>query len=331
MGRVSLAGMLSILALLLLATPEFILAKTLSSSHHYKNGTKHVSLEENSEISFIAIGDWGSRRDRQDEVSEAMGQWCSHQSNNCDFIISTGDNIYDNGVGSVSDKHFDDTWRDVYNHPGIADLPWYLTVGNHDHHISNGEWFQVEYSLVNSRWIMPSLAFAFKMSSKDTSVKFVSIDTISIAKDKNDADDMLALLSDELESADDAGWKVVIGHYPCHSGGHYAGIHSMRESVCPVLEENSVDFYLTGHDHNQQHWVKKGDASAVEHVVTGAGGQNRYHKNDDNVEENEKLGMELKFFDDIYGFSYFVVGKEEMKLQIVNIYGEVMHESVRYK
>ena len=60
--------MLPILALVFLYIPELILAKTLSPTHHYKNGTKHVSLEGNKEISFIAVGDWGSRRDRQNQV-----------------------------------------------------------------------------------------------------------------------------------------------------------------------------------------------------------------------------------------------------------------------
>lgn len=260
-----------------------------------------------------------------------MGLWCSQDSNNCDFILSTGDNIYSSGVDSIGDKHFDDTWRDVYTHPGIAHLPWYLTVGNHDHIHSDGEWYQVGYSLVNQRWNMPSLAFAFEMTSEDTSVKFVSIDTISIHDDKNHADSMLALLNFELESADSAGWKVVFSHYPCHSGGHYPGSHTIRESVLPIMKRNSVDFYVTGHDHNQQHWVTRGDASEIEHVVTGAGGMSRYHKNDDNVRENEERGMELKYFEAEYGFAYFVIKKEEMTLQLVNIYGEVVYESVRRK
>ena len=111
---------------------------------------------------------------------------------------------------------------------------------------------------------------------QDTVVKFVSIDTISIEDDKNSASDMISLLDSELESADDAGWKVVFGHFPCHSGGHYGGSDTIRESVEPIMKRNSVDFYLSGHDHNQQHWVEKRDASGPEHITTGAGGESRY-------------------------------------------------------
>jgi len=323
--------MLSLFTFLFLSSSELVFAKTLPpSDHYYMNQTRRVSLEKgNGEISFIAIGDWGSRRERQNEVAEAMGQWCSQDSNNCDFILSTGDNIYSDGVDSVDDPHFDDTWRDVYNTPGIADLPWYLTVGNHDHHTHNGEWFQVEYSLRNSRWNMPSLAFAFDMVSKDTIVKFVLIDTVSIDHDENSASDMISLLSSELE--DSSHWKVVIGHYPCHSGGHYPGVHSIRKSVLPILKRNGVDFYITGHDHNQQHWVERDNAAGIDHVTTGAGGKERYHSHEDSVTENEELGMEMRHFEADYGFSYFVVKKDEIRMQFVSNYGKVIYEYVRNK
>ena len=93
-----------------------------------------------------------------------MGKWCSNHS--CDFIVSTGDNIYNDGVESTTDLHFADTWLEVYNYPGISHLPWYLTVGNHDHHTPGGEWYQVEYSNINKRWVMPSLAYSVQMAAQ---------------------------------------------------------------------------------------------------------------------------------------------------------------------
>jgi len=323
--------MISLLIFGFTFAPEFISAKTLSRSFDYQNQTRRVFLDENEAISFLAIGDWGSRRDHQDEVARAMGLWCSQVEHNCDFIISTGDNIYDSGVSSATDHHFDDTWRDVYTYPGIADLPWYLTVGNHDHVHRNGEWHQVEYSLVNNRWNMPSLAFAFEIATQETKVKFVSIDTVSIDDDKNGAAGMIKLLSDELESADDDGWKIVFGHFPVHSGGHYGGSDTLRDEVLPIMKGNNVDFYVTGHDHNQQHWVERGNSKGVEHITTGAGGKSRYHQHSDTTHENEKLGMELKHFFVGYGFAHFVVMKDKITVKLVDIYGDVAHTSVRFK
>jgi len=303
-------------------------AKTLPHKH---SNSSRVFLEDSEDLGFIAIGDWGSRRDHQDEVAKAMGEWCSKDSIKCDFIISTGDNIYDDGVTSVSDPHFDDTWRDVYTYPGIADLPWYLTVGNHDHHSHNGEWHQVEYSLVNDRWNMPSLAFAFEFATKSTSVKFVSVDTISIHDDINDADSMLSLLDSELQSADSDSWKIVFSHFPVHSGGHYPGSHTIRRKVLPILKDNDVDFYLTGHDHNQQHWVEKDHPTRLEHIIAGAGGKSRYHQHDDTTQENLDLGMELKHFFVGYGFTHWSVSKDQIRVRFVDIYGDVSHDTVRYK
>ena len=164
---------------------------------------------------------------------------------------------------------------------------------------------------------------------QDTIAKFVLIDTVSIDHDENSASDMISLLSSELE--DSSHWKVVIGHYPCHSGGHYAGIHSIRKSVLPILKSNDVDFYITGHDHNQQHWVERNNSGGIDHVITGAGGKNKKPKDEKHLTENEQLGMEMRHFEAEYGFSFFVIKKDEISMQFVNYDGNVIYEYVRNK
>ena len=92
------------------------------------------------ELHFVALGDWGSGRDGQKEVAEAMGAKCnyglthhhhnhhhhhhSHKSSNCQFVMSVGDNIYPMGVKSERDEQFDTKWKDVYKHPAISKLNW---------------------------------------------------------------------------------------------------------------------------------------------------------------------------------------------------------------
>ena len=102
-----------------------------------------------------------------------------------------------------------------------------------------------------------------------TSVIFVSVDTVSIDEDKNEAASMKELLESELVAAGDDDWKIVIGHFPCHSGGGYSGIASTQDQVEPILNAQNVDFYLSGHDHNLQHWSTRDNPSAVDHIVTG--------------------------------------------------------------
>ena len=49
----------------------------------------------------------------------------------------------------------------------------------------------------------------------------------------------------------------------------------MRELLLPVMKNQSVDYYVSGHDHNMQHWVERDNLGGVEHVTSGAGGKTR--------------------------------------------------------
>ena len=83
-------------------------------------------------------------------------------------------------------------------------------------------------------------------------VIFVSIDSVSISEDKNEPQELLEKLDSELHNH--ADWKIVFAHYPCYSGGAHHGSDSAREKILPIMEKHHVDVYLTGHDHNLQHW-----------------------------------------------------------------------------
>ena len=160
---------------------------------------------------------------------------------------------------------------------------------------------------------------------------WVSIDTESIEDDVNNAPDMLVTLNNELSNAGAEDWKFVFGHHPIHSGGHYGGSETLQMSAWPIMKSHNVDFYLTGHDHNLQHWITRGDPSGLEHITTGAGGESEYHKYDHNVEKNEAMGMDLEFFDYHYGFTYVVVGQGKITVQFVNVDHEVIHEFTRFR
>ena len=84
------------------------------------------------------------------------------------------------------------------------------------------------------------------------SATFVSIDTISIEKDKNDASGMINLLKSDLKNAAEGDWKIVFGHYPCHSGGQYSGSTVLQEKVLPIMKMHNVDFLKKLH---QRHCI----------------------------------------------------------------------------
>ena len=61
---------------------------------------------------------------------------------------------------------------------------------------------------------------------------FVSVDTVSIDDDKNNAESMKQLLESELAKAGDDEWKIVFGHYPCHSGVVTVGTGPCESRSC---------------------------------------------------------------------------------------------------
>ena len=54
------------------------------------------------------------------QVADIMNQWC--QANVCDFIISTGDNFYPDGLDFLEDPKFIDRFLNVYNGDAIGHL-----------------------------------------------------------------------------------------------------------------------------------------------------------------------------------------------------------------
>lgn len=89
---------------------------------------------QTNEFKFIAIGDWGDEVKDQLPVAYSMARWAD--VNQPEFIISTGDNFYPDGVRSVTDPKWTTNWVDVYNNASLVNLPWYISVGNHDYFLS---------------------------------------------------------------------------------------------------------------------------------------------------------------------------------------------------
>jgi hypothetical protein len=64
------------------------------------------------------------------------------------YVTVSGDNFYNDGVVSVDDPLWNDSWRNVYDGDNIGDLTWYVSVGNHDHTlVTNNELNQVRDNL----------------------------------------------------------------------------------------------------------------------------------------------------------------------------------------
>ncbi|KAG2570685.1 purple acid phosphatase 3-like [Panicum virgatum] len=91
---------------------------------------EHPPKTEGS-LNILAVGDWGRRGQyNQTLVAEQMG--LVGEKLDIDFVISTGDNIYDNGIANTSDPLFKECFTNIYTAESLQ-TPWYIVLGNHDY------------------------------------------------------------------------------------------------------------------------------------------------------------------------------------------------------
>ena len=69
------------------------------------------------------------------------------------FVISAGDNFYEDGVAGVGDPKWRTSFEEVYVHRALQ-VPWHVALGNHDYHGDTDA--QIAYSKVSPRWRLPA-------------------------------------------------------------------------------------------------------------------------------------------------------------------------------
>jgi acid phosphatase len=245
-----------------------------------------VSLQAAPEpggLNFLIFGDWGRQGDR-DQVEVAGQMAKTAQDMGAKFVISVGDNFYENGVKSVSDPHWRASFEDVYNQPSLQ-IPWHVLLGNHDYHGDCDA--QMAYHETHPRWNMPARYYQQShVLDSGATADFFYLDTSPMVKSyhtKKDTRQQVATqdVPKQLEwfktalAESKARWKIVIGHHPIYSGGEHGDTAELVESVLPLLHEHKAQAYFNGHDHDLQHLM----AGEVNLFDTGAGSEFRPTKN----------------------------------------------------
>ena len=64
---------------------------------------------------------------------------------------------------------------------------------------------------------------------------------------------------------------------------------------------------------------------------SGAGGKRAYGKSEEHVAENEAMGMNLEYFTEHYGFTFFSVSKTDITVSFIGADGTVMYQYIRNK
>jgi tartrate-resistant acid phosphatase type 5 len=270
-------------------------------------------------LNFIVFGDWG-RNGEQDQVEVAAQMTKAAQGTGAKFIISVGDNFYENGVASAHDPQWQSSFENVYGDAALQ-VPWYAILGNHDY---NGNCdAQIAYGKINPRWKMPARYFVQSQQiDTHTTADFFFLDTtpmvlIYYADDKThahvrtqDVPQQLAWFKAAL-AASQAQWKIVVAHHPIYSGGEHGDTRELIEKILPLLHEHKVQIYFNGHDHDLQH-LQAGEVNLFD---SGAGSQFRPTK---------KTGH-TKFAKACSGFTTVALQRDQMDVRMIDNRGALVY------
>ncbi len=261
-------------------------------------------------VQFLALGDFGTGGDGQKEVAAAMAKKAAAEP--VRFIMSTGDNIYERGVTSVTDPQWKEKFEDVYSQPTLR-VPFYAVLGNHDY--GRNAQAQIEYTAVSSHWKMPDYYYTVSVPVDDsTAIQFFCIETTPMAKVNPEDVPTLPESSpirrqahwlDSTLAASHARWKVVVGHHTIYSGGDHGDNPGLQALLGPIMERHRVDIYLCGHDHDLQ---LIGPIKGTTYVVSGAGGKRR-----DTTWRDNTL-----FAATNYGFNFFRVSARDILIEYLD-------------
>ncbi|CAH1773161.1 unnamed protein product [Owenia fusiformis] len=251
-------------------------------------------------LRFAAMGDWGTGGSTQKKVAKSMGDWMAKYKG--EFIVTLGDNFYNDGANSVKDPQFDKKWKDVYTARSLQKT-WYITLGNHDHHRDNAK-NEVAYSKVNSRWYLPTNYYSITKKVGRKSVLFIMMDTTPLSRRRDRR--QLDWIKSQLQNSK-ADWIIMAGHHPVFSTGSHGSSSTMYRDVLPLMEKYKVALYLAGHDHNYEHLrvsrTLSGKSPITDLVVQGGGGKSRRTtRGTRGKEQMTKHGVKSYKFDAAYGF-----------------------------
>lgn len=266
---------------LLSACTATSIAKPVHDESFYQTHQVANLQSPDDSLNFLVLGDWG-RNGHYQQIAVAEMMDVVMQQLDGDFIVTTGDNFYSNGVASVDDPYWHSSFEAIYHGPHLFE-DWYPTLGNHDY---RGNWqAQIDYSQRSRRWVFPNTYYAktFKIDEQ-TEVQMLFIDTNPLNPDyKHEAKYAQTQLQDGAKQLgwiehklanSTAKWNIVIGHHPLYSSGKRFGTtQGIQEVLEPILEKYQVDAYFAGHEHDLQH--NKPEGKRVEHFVSGAGSELR--------------------------------------------------------
>jgi tartrate-resistant acid phosphatase type 5 len=272
---------------------------------------------------FFIIGDFGRNGyHHQKEVAISMDQAAALMGP--EFIVTTGDNFYDNGVASIHDPLIQSSFERIYDGSELL-LDWYIALGNHEYR-GNVEAL-IEYSDISRRWNLPARYYQQTFDTKDYGILDLFVVDTSPFEDEyyqeakysqvaeQDSSAQLAWLDGALATSK-ADWKIVIGHHPLITGGHRVDDpRHVAARLEPILVRHGVDAYFAGHEHDLQHLVTP---RGIHNFISGAGSELR------------PTGSipETRFAESRHGFMAASIDSTGLTVHVIDYEGDVRYKTV---
>ena len=280
-----------------------------------------TDLRDRDTLTVLVFGDAGTGRAGQYRVGEAMADVCSRSG--CDFAVTLGDNIYENGI-EVDERddpdasyreimtQFDDKFERPYQR--FKDFPgfhFWISLGNHDYR-RNAVVAMTTYSEFSTLWRLPSLHYEVPLLPDWIQVHALHTDT-DVRRDLNGL--QVASAKRSLCDPDHPDrWKVVFGHHPVYNSGHHRNDGNERRTRAlvegPLLQDCGVHVYLAGHAHHQEHLTVRG----FEQVIQGAAGQLK-GRNRSRTEPH----VRQRFFSKTFGFAVLTFDPAQLRIDFYDV------------
>jgi len=219
-----------------------------------------TSTQTDEQLSFWAIGDFGSKNQNQIMVRDAFMDLVAPDYP--DFWLWLGDNAYDDGKDF---EYQERVFTPPYGYDSLMTfMPFYPVPGNHDYLSVNGfspppqhrgPYFDIVEVPQNAEaGGTPSnteLYYSFDYGN----AHFVGINSEAFAYTFFAGSVMEEWLREDLRNTDKL-WKIVYWHQPPYSKGSHDSddfyeifMKAMRNNYNPVVEHFGVDLVLNGHSH----------------------------------------------------------------------------------
>ncbi len=257
---------------------------------------------------FAVIGDYGADSTAEGDVADLVKSWTP------DFILTTGDNNYNDGSADTIDKNIGQFFHE-FIHPykgiygdGAQVNRFFPSLGNHDWRTTDVNGLPDPYL---DYFTLPGNERYYDFTWG--LVHFFIIDSDQHEPDGYEWDsDQAKWLQAKLANSA-YQWKIVVMHHPPYSSGEHGSASWMQEWK---FAEWGADVVLAGHDHTYERISPPND---ILYFVNGLGGKSIYGF------PGDVLGSQLQYNED-YGAMLADVSLGKIRFQFINRQREVIDD-----